>query len=426
MKKSKKLSDSKIFWMIVSFLVSLSVWVYVTSVETVESTRTFRNVQVELVGEDTLLNLRNLVITDLNTPTVTVEISGPRRIVNTLEAEDLVAQVDVSKLTQTAYTPMNYTIVFPNGVDRRNLRIVTKSPDSVMFWVSKMMTQTVPVEGGFEGKAVSGYIQETPYFEPSTITISGPEVYLRDVHHAYVSFGKEKLLDSTYSIETGYTLMDANNEPCSSDYITCSPEVIRATLPVMAVKEVPIILGCQYGAGATPDNTNITLEPSTVKLAGDSAVLDGINSIQLQDTLDLSTFSTYYTTSYTIPVPNGMRKLNKETDVQVTVQIYNVDTKALDIEKFVWNGLPEDVDVIVESEKVSVLMRGPSNLLRRVTQYNVRAEADLSNYAENLESSLMVPIKVTVPTVPGVGAIQDDGQPEYTVVIRLVKKEAEA
>ena len=102
MKITKKLSDSKIFWLIVSFLVSLSVWVYVTSVETVESTKTFRNVQIQLVGEDNLLSMRDLVITDLDTPTVTVEISGPRRIVNALEAEDLIAQVDVSKLTQTA------------------------------------------------------------------------------------------------------------------------------------------------------------------------------------------------------------------------------------------------------------------------------------------------------------------------------------
>ena len=37
MKITKKLSDSKIFWLIVSFLVSLSVWVYVTSVETLSA-----------------------------------------------------------------------------------------------------------------------------------------------------------------------------------------------------------------------------------------------------------------------------------------------------------------------------------------------------------------------------------------------------
>lgn len=423
MKKSKKLSDNKLLWMIVSVLVSLSVWIYVTSVETVESTKTFRNVQIELVGEETLLNLRDLVITDLDTPTVTVEISGPRRIVNALEAEDLIAQVDVSKLTQTAYTSLNYSIVYPSGVDRRNLRVVSKSQDSVSFMVSKMTSKTIPVQGGFEGKAVSGYIQETPYFEPATITVSGPEAYLRNVHHAYVTFGKEQTLESTYSIETGYTLMDVNDEPCPSDNLTCSPDVIRATLPVLAVKEVPIVLGCQYGAGATAENTRITIEPNTLKLAGDSAVLAEINSVTLLETLDLTTFSNKYTATYPIPIPNGMRNLSGVTEVKVTVEILGLETKTFDIDQFTWTGVSSDVEVIVQSTKIPVLMRGPSSLINRVTPYNIRAEADLSGLMDNLGDHF-VTVTVSVSAVNGVGAIQEDGQPDYTVAIRLVKKEA--
>lgn len=48
----KKIYNSKAFWMIVSLLASLAIWVYVTSVETDESKTTFRGVKVELVGED--------------------------------------------------------------------------------------------------------------------------------------------------------------------------------------------------------------------------------------------------------------------------------------------------------------------------------------------------------------------------------------
>ena len=421
MKISKKLSDSKVFWLIVSFLVSLSVWVYVTSVETVESTKTFRNVQIELVGEDTLLSLRDLVITDLDTPTVTVEISGPRRTVNALEAEDLIAQVDVSKLTQTAYTSLNYTIVYPSGVDRRSLQVISRSQDSVSFMVSKMTTKTVPVQGGFEGRANSGYIQETPYFEPSTVTISGPEVYLRNVHHAYVTFGKEQMLESTYSIETGYVLRDVNDEDCPSDNLTCSPDTIRATLPVLQVKEVPLSMGLQTGAGATAENTRITIEPKNLKLAGDSAVLAEINQIQL-DTIDLTTFASKYTGTYTIPVPNGMRNLSGVTEATVTVEILGLETKLFDVDQFIWTGVSDDVDVIVESAKVPILMRGPATLISRVTPYNIRVEADLSSLMESLGSHF-VNVKVTVPALPGVGAIQDQGVPDYTVAIQLVKKE---
>lgn len=423
MRKIRKLFDSRLFWMIISFLVSLSIWVYVVSVETVESTKTFRNVQVELVGEDTLLAMRELVITDLDTPTVTLEISGPRRTVDALEASDLIAQVDVSKLSQTAYTSLNYTIIYPSGVDRRSLQVINRSRESVSFMVSKLTSKTVPVQGGFEGKADNGFIQETPIFEPSTITVSGPEVYLRNVHHAYVTFGKDQTLDSTYSVEAGYTLMDSNDEPCSMENITAAPDIIRATLPVLAVKEVPLSVSVQEGAGATSENTRISIEPKSLKLAGDASVLAEINQIQL-DTIDLSTFSSKLSATYTIPVPNGIRNLSGTSEATVTVEVLGLKTQTFMIEDFTWLGVDENVEVIVESEQIPVLLRGPTNQLSRVTPYTIHAEADLSELMQGLGSHF-VTVTITVPSIPGVGAIQENGIPDYTVAIRLVQKTEE-
>lgn len=420
MRRIKKLFDSKLFWLIVSFLISLSVWIYVTSVETVVATKTFRNIPIELVGEDTLLNTRELVITELDTPTVTLEISGPRRTINALDASDLLAQVDVSKLTQTAYTSLNYTILYPSGVDRRTLSIISRSTDSVSFMVSKLTSKTIPVQGGFEGKASSGFIQETPVFEPATITVSGPEVYLRNVHHAYVTFGKDETLESTYSIETGYTLMDANGEVYSNENLTCSPDTIRATLPVLSVKEIPLTIGITEAAGATTENTRITIEPKVLKLAGDSSLLAEINQIQL-DNVDLSTFVSKYTANYTIPIPNGLRNLTGTTEASVSIEIVGLETMFVDISNFSWTGLPEDVDVIVESEKVPVLLRGRSTMLSRVTPYNIRATADLTDLVEGMGSHF-IKVSVSVPSIPEIGAVQDNGQPDYTVAIRLVSK----
>ena len=70
----KKLYDSRAFWMIVSLLASLAIWVYVTSMQSTEFSQTFYGVEVELVGESTLRETKNMVITDLDTSTVTVRI----------------------------------------------------------------------------------------------------------------------------------------------------------------------------------------------------------------------------------------------------------------------------------------------------------------------------------------------------------------
>ena len=71
--KLKKLYDSKPFWMIVSLVTSLVIWVYVSTVDTEEFKQTFRGVRVELAGETLLRESRNLVVTDMDTSTVTLE-----------------------------------------------------------------------------------------------------------------------------------------------------------------------------------------------------------------------------------------------------------------------------------------------------------------------------------------------------------------
>ena len=422
MKKMRKILDSKLFWLIVSFLVSFSVWVYVTSVETVESTKVFRNVQVEIIGEETLEDMRGMVVTDLDTPTVTVEIRGQRRIVNALDSSDLTAQVDVSKLSQPAYTSLSYTIVYPSGTDRRSLSIVARSPDSVHFMVSRMTSITVPVQGGFEGKAASGFIQETPIFDPATITVSGPEVYLRNIDHAYVTFGKDMTLESTYSAETGYVLMDANNEPVATDFLTYSPEVIQATLPILSVKEIPLVVSLEEGSGAYERNARINIEPKTIRLAGDSAVLAEINQIQL-DVVDMTKFEKSFSNTYAIPVPNGLRNLSGISQATVSIELIGVDVKSFLVENYSWLGLDEErYEVEVESDSVPVLLRGPSAHMSRLTAADIVAEADLTELS-NEPGRYIVSIRVTVPGSASIGPIQVDGQPDYTIVIRIIEKE---
>ncbi len=432
MKKSEILS-SKLLFYILSLLLSLSIWIYITSVITVESTKTFQNVQVELVGEETIKSMYDLVITNLDTTTVNFEITGPKRIVNSMDAADLRAKVDVGRLSHAGTTTLNYTIVYPSGVDSRDLKVSGKSRDSVTFIVSKQVSKTIPVTGGFEGKQVSGYIQETPIFEPSTITISGPQIYVQEVDHAWVTFGKEQRLTSTYSLDTGFSLMDKDDKLCASDYITCSQDTIHATLPVLVVRDIPLQIGFLEGAGATKENTRITYDPVSIKLAGDSSVLDSMNSILLDDTVDLTSFKSKYTHTYSIALPNSMRNLSGVKEATVTIEITGLETKEISVKKdeiqFRWTNVPENMDVVVINENISILLRGPSGLLDTIRPEDIIAEADLTPFLENAESSDLhfVEVNYSVPLIPGVGAIRDQDSPDsnYLVAIRLVEKEKE-
>ena len=410
----KKIYNSKAFWMIVSLLASLAIWVYVTSVETDESKTTFRGVKVELVGEDILRDSKNLVVTDMDTSTVTVEVVGPRRIIGSLSSDQLVAQVDVSKLSRAAYTSQKYTIVYPDGTDTSKLSENRRTPETINFMVSAQTSKSIQVRGSFDGSLAEGYTAEMPVFEPSTITITGSEAYLKDVEYAWVTFSKENV-DSTYSVETGFTLMDANNEPCSTTGISFSTDVVTATLPLLTLKEVNLDVNIIEGAGATKANTKITIDPVSVTLAGDSSLLAGMNKIILA-TIDLTDFSSTFTETYTIPIDNELKNTTGITKATVTVEIVGLETKTFRVTNFSCINATEgyEADIITESKEIT--LRGTPEALAQIKDENIRAVADLTDYKEST-GTYMPQVRVYVDGFTDVGAI---GENTISIEIRKV------
>ena len=410
----KKIYNSKAFWMIVSLLASLAIWVYVTSVETDESKTTFRGVKVELVGEDILRDSKNLVVTDMDTSTVTVEVVGPRRIIGSLSSDQLVAQVDVSKLSRAAYTSQQYTIVYPDGTDTSKLSESRRTPETINFMVSAQTSKSIQVRGSFDGSLAEGYTAEMPVFEPSTITITGSEAYLKDVEYAWVTFGKENV-DSTYSVETGFTLMDANNEPCSTTGISFSTDVVTATLPLLTLKEVNLDVNIIEGAGATKANTKITIDPVSVTLAGDSSLLAGMNKIILA-TIDLTDFSSTFTETYTIPIDNELKNTTGITKATVTVEIVGLETKTFRVTNFSCINATEGYEADITTESKEITLRGTPEALAQIKAENIRAVADLTDYKEST-GTYMPQVRVYVDGFTDVGAI---GENTISIEIRKV------
>ena len=408
--------DNRIFWAIVSLLASLAIWTYVTSADTSDFTQTFRNVRLELIGEDTLRASRNLAVTDLDLSSVTVVISGPRRIVNPMDSDDLVAQVDVSKLTTAAYTSLKYDVLYPRGVNERELTVERKTPEYVNFNVSLLTTKEVPVRGGFEGKSADGFTAESPVFEPALITVTGPEAYLKNVDHAWITFGKDMEVSSTYSTDVGFTLEDADGNPCSTEYRSCSQDTVRATLPIKAIKNVPLTVNLIYGSGANENNTIVTVSPSYLTLTGDSAILSGMNQIVLA-TVDLTDFSTTFTDEYSIPLDNTLKNLTGLSTAEVAIEVVGLETKTYHVKNITYVNAPQSSEVEVIAESVDVRIRGTEEQLNQLRAENITLVADLTDYGESL-GSYLVPVRVRVDGFTDVGAVGD-----YSISLEIRKVE---
>ena len=408
MKKTSKINkilDSRIIWAAVALMASLAIWIYVTGQTSDEVTQTFNNVQVQVVGADTLRNARNLVVTDLDTTSVTLELVGPRRVVASLSSASITAQIDVSKLTQASSTSLQYYISYPDGTDKSNIREVKKTPETISFLVSDLISKTVQVRGSFDGYPADGFTAETPVFEPSTITVTGPSRYLNNVEYAWVSFGEEGIT-STYQSETGYVLMDADGEECVTTGFTYSTDTVIATLPLLELKELPVTVELLHGAGTNADNVRVHVEPSSISLAGDTTILSTMDKIVL-DTIDLTKFTSTYTEAYPIALDENLKNLTGVNEATVTIEIIGLETKVFKVNNLNCINVTEGYAANITSESIEVTLRGLASDLELVKSTNIRMVADLKDYNESTGSYMAV-AKVYVDGFTGVGALGEN------------------
>ncbi len=411
----KKFFNSKLFYVIVALLTSFAIWVYVASNDQDVISKRFDGVRVEFTGEEALLASKGFVIIDPSVNTVSVTLTGPRNVVGLLQSADLTASVDVSKLTQAGYTNLTYSIKYPSNTNEANISVRRETPQVISFNLSPVIEKTVPVRGSFDGNTAEGYTAESPVFEPSTITLRGAEALLSDISYAWVTFGEEDISVS-YTTDVPFTLMDSKGNECSSTGLTANVETVKATLPILQIKEVALRAELLQGAGANSENTKVTLEPASVTVAGDSAILAGLNQITVA-TIDLTDFSTTFTEKYPITIDNELSNLSGSSEVTVTVEIVGLETEKFTIPAAnlactnVTSGFTSDI----LTRELEVVLRGTPEDLSSVKAENLRAVADLTDYNES-SGTYIVDVKIYVDGASNVGAVGD-----YQISVELKK-----
>lgn len=397
----KKILNGKVFWIIISLLASILLWTYVTGIEGDSYTRTFK-IGVEFIGKS-VLSERGLSATDLDTNTVTIEVVGPRRTVASLSADSIKAQVNVSNFTQNAKASMQYTVLFPDGTDTSGITVIRKVPESVSFNVSKIVRKAVPVKGSFDGTVDDGCIANPATFEPSVVNISGPEIYVNEIANAWVSFGAGQNVNATYSEQIGYTLVDQDKEPVVFDGVTGDVDLITATLPILKIKDVPLDVELIYKAGANESNTIVTVEPSVIRLAGNSGILDGLNKITLA-TISLDSFENSFSETYPIVIDNSLINVEGVNEAKVTVKIEGLSTKSFNVKNLSFINCTEGYDVEIISKSIDVTLRGEADELENIKNENIRAVADLKDF-DATEGSHMIKATIYIDGFENVGAI---------------------
>lgn len=410
-KKKNKLLDSKVFWAVISLIASLFIWVYITGTQEEIITQSFNNVEVMLIGEDTLQATRGYVVTNVSAETVSVKISGTRGNIGTLSASDVKAVIDVSLISSTGTLTQYYNLTYPDNVNEDAVSLVSSNPQTISFDVTKMSSKSVPVEAKFVGSTAENYIAGEVEFEPKTIKVSGPESMLEKIDHIYAEMGGDDLT-MTRTAEIPVVLIDKDGNTMESEGLEFDVPTVTVTIPISMMKEVPLYVQCVYGAGATEENTVISIEPNKIMISGDTEIVSGINRIDLA-TIDLTDFSLTHQDTYLIPLPNGVENVTGVAQADVKIEITGVDTKVFTVTNISTRNLPSGYTLEeITTQSLEVRIRAPQDVLDQLQPSNLSAVADLSDITQS--GDMFVPVRIVVDGFTDAGAVG-----EYNIGIKV-------
>lgn len=402
-----------------SLVCSLLIWVYVTDTVGTDIERPFTGVKVVFEGESAMRESRGLVISDVDTTSVKVNIAGNRRTVSSLDSADLTVVIDLNGITKTGNYSLAPKITFPAKTDTSVITSAVTEPMNISFYIDKLSTMPIPVVGIFNGSAAEGYTAEPMEFDSETVKIYGPEKVISQVDHALVEISRENV-DKTISFESTFVLIDANGQVINSDEITYERDTVVVTLPIDAVKDVDLVVDLISGGGATKDNVNIEIEPKFITLTGDSETLAGVNNISLAK-IDLAKVDDVMTDTFKIVIPNDTENTSGYKEATVTLTTVGLTKKTVRIEGSnisVINNSEGFVAEVMNKALENVVIRGPESVINTVSDVNVRAVADLADYG-TATGIITVPVKIYVDGASSVGAMG-----EYKVYVN-VSEEAE-
>lgn len=413
--KHNSITDSRIFWMAISAVLALVLWLYYGMNFGSEITSTFYGVEVTYTGLDALRDSQNLIISEEENTTVTLTLTGSRRDIARLTSEDLKAVVNLSTVTSTGYRTMPYTISYPTNVNSSSIK-ADKNPQTVGLTISRLSTRVFNVTGRFEGTLSEGYALDSAgmIFEPSTITLTGPQEELDRIDRAVVVVNRDEV-SASFTATANYALVDAEGEAVEFEDVTADVDTVAVTVPINLTKQVALGVNLLYGGGAQEENVSVHVEPESILIAGDAASIEGINTIYIA-TIDLSDYSTFPTTEYSIMLPNDTDNLSGITTATVEITLSGLASDLFQVTNLDYTGLEPGYTATILDNMIVIRIRTAEDELPEIAANNVRAVADLTG----IITTTRVPVTVSVDGFPNAGAVGD-----YYMYVRVAPEEPE-
>lgn len=409
---------NKLVSLLVSFLIAFGLWTYVITEVSPNSETTIDDIPLIAQGE-ALLNERGLMITGWSSTTVDLTLSGNRSDLNELNRSNITLKVDLTGISDPGVHKIDYNISFPGNVAANAFTREKQYPESVSITVEKRATKSVVVNPVYEGVLPEGYVARRGNIELDNpkITVTGPESVVSQIEQAQIAIN---LTDQTESISQSYryTLCDKDGNPVDSELITVNVEEVHVDLTIHRIKRVQLDVVIVDGGGATAKDVTYEIDPAIILISGSDAALEQVGDVLILGEIDLAEYEKNARITFEIPVFEGVTNESGKAEAVVDLKFEGLTTREITIEKFVALNVPEGLEAEFITERLTIVVRGPSELIRKLTINDFVVEVDFSGMGEGVST-----YQVTIRFSDDFKAVGVLGKPSVTAGLAFPDEE---
>lgn len=396
-------------WMkLLALLIAIALWAVVIETENPEKGLDLINLQVEFLGQDTLLSEHGLVVSHIGNESVSIKLAGKFKTLEDVKASNVPVRADVSRYTEPGTYNLPYDVSPPNGIT-----VKERSPERIPIVIEEIVEKELPVRVEHVGALADGIYLDEATVEPATVKVSGTASVMEQAAYAVVKLDASDLT-ADYSGACEYVLTDEEGNVLESEFTRYIDKTVQVDVPVYMTKTLPVEASVIASAGVPKTSVVTEYEPSEVTVYGSASVIKNLKSINIGD-INVRDFVLTYDKDFPLKLPEGVSFYEESVEtVNVHVSFRDIDTTQVTVTNISLENVPETAVVDLETTNLEITVRGQKEKLKNLNTDNFKVSVDLSDM-DLQKGRQLVPAVVKI----SIGGYDVCGS--YTVIINVLE-----
>lgn len=360
---------------IICILLSFCLWLYISNVENPLRTYELKNIPVELINENSLIDSK-FAIMNKQQFTVDLKLEGPSSEVMKIRKEDfkIVADMSAYALKSGENTIPVQIISYPENINIKNNGFL-----GIKVNLEELVQKEVTIKSNVKVNYKEHIYEKEQTISPKTVKVTGGKSVIEKISDAILS-GEEKDVDKNKQSDYGIKFVDSFGNEVND--VESDTKTAKLSIVVTNGKVVPINLKTN---GTIPQGfvlDGYELSKNSVNILGDSQILDKIASIDTEP-VDMSSLQSDNQINVKLSLPEGILVQDGEGIINVKFRVKKEESVTKNIVCNVQiKNLSENLRLENSNLTTTVVLVGIQTELDQVTAQNINVTLDLSNIKE--------------------------------------------